>query len=356
MSLYKRGGMWWSRIVWHGEVLQRSTKCRNKTKARDVESAIRNALATGEVGILDRTNTPTLVNFGPRFEQHLKAHVATRTARFYKDSFASLTKFAPMATTRLHLIDTNLIERFKQARLKDVMPGTVNNDLRTLRRALHLAAEWKMITRSPKITLLPGERQREFVISEPLLKKFIVQCSPSMARLLPFLIDTGLRISEACALTWDTVSLEPKEGAERGWVYVIKGKSKYAKRHIPLTARAHAVLAECRKVSKGPFVFTAFDGRRRMSRHWPAEQFAAMRDKLKLPWDCVLHSTRHTFCTRLGESGCDAFTIQRLAGHSSIVISQRYVHPTPERLESAIEQLEVSTKSSTSTEAKNVSV
>jgi integrase len=39
-----------------------------------------------------------------------------------------------------------------------------------------------------------------------------------------------------------------------------------------------------------------------------------MRDALLLPWDCVIHSTRHTFCTRLGERGADAFTIQRLAG------------------------------------------
>ena len=36
----------------------------------------------------------------------------------------------------------------------------------------------------------------------------------------------------------------------------------------------------------------------------------------------------------------DAFAIQRIAGHSSILISQRYVHPTPERLETAFAQLE----------------
>ena len=57
---------------------------------------------------------------------------------------------------------------------------------------------------------------------------------------------------------------------------------------------------------------------------------------MELPADCVIHSCRHTFCARLGESGCDAFTIMKLAGHSSITISQRYVHPTPERLDSAI--------------------
>ena len=44
--------------------------------------------------------------------------------------------------------------------------------------------------------------------------------------------------------------------------------------------------------------------------------------------------------TRLGESGADAFTIMRIARHSSITVSQKYVHPTPELLERAIEGLE----------------
>ena len=53
-----------------------------------------------------------------------------------------------------------------------------------------------------------------------------------------------------------------------------------------------------------------------------------------------LYDLRHTFLTRLGEAGADAFTIQKMAGHSSIVVSQRYVHPTPERVEEAISRLE----------------
>ena len=54
--------------------------------------------------------------------------------------------------------------------------------------------------------------------------------------------------------------------------------------------------------------------------------------------DFVLHSLRHTMLTRLGESGVDAFTIMRIAGHSSIVVSQRYIHPTPEAVERAFER------------------
>jgi integrase len=58
--------------------------------------------------------------------------------------------------------------------------------------------------------------------------------------------------------------------------------------------------------------------------------------------DFVLHSLRHTMLTRLGESGVDAFTIMRIAGHSSITVSQRYIHPTPEAIERAFERLQLS--------------
>jgi integrase len=42
----------------------------------------------------------------------------------------------------------------------------------------------------------------------------------------------------------------------------------------------------------------------------------------------VLYSLRHTFLTRLGESGCDVWTLARIAGHGSTAISARYVHPS----------------------------
>jgi integrase len=42
----------------------------------------------------------------------------------------------------------------------------------------------------------------------------------------------------------------------------------------------------------------------------------------------VLYALRHTFLTRLGEAGCDAWTLAPIAGHSSIAMSARYVHPS----------------------------
>jgi integrase len=46
------------------------------------------------------------------------------------------------------------------------------------------------------------------------------------------------------------------------------------------------------------------------------------------PFVLYSYSLGHTFLTRLGESGCDAWTLARTTGHSSITISSTYVHPS----------------------------
>jgi hypothetical protein len=43
--------------------------------------------------------------------------------------------------------------------------------------------------------------------------------------------------------------------------------------------------------------------------------------------------------TRLGESGCDAWTVARIAGHSAISMSMGFVHPSQAAVEKAMTQL-----------------
>jgi integrase len=70
----------------------------------------------------------------------------------------------------------------------------------------------------------------------------------------------------------------------------------------------------------------------------------------------VMHSLRHTMLTRLGESGTDAFTIMRIAAHSSVVVSQRNVHPTPETVERAFERLQLQASGSFALEASRLGI
>jgi site-specific recombinase XerD len=47
------------------------------------------------------------------------------------------------------------------------------------------------------------------------------------------------------------------------------------------------------------------------------------------------YTLRHTALTKLARAGCDAFTLARIAGRSSITITQRYVHPQADAIERA---------------------
>jgi integrase len=220
--------------------LQRSTKCRNKNDAAQVESVWKSDLAKGEAGIY---KPPTLSEFSAPFLNHLPTRVSKRTFRFYVDAWRPLVE-SPLGQIKLNQIDGLKLEAFTQERLKVVGVTTVNHSLRTLRRALHLAEQWKLIPRAPKISLLRGEMGREFVITEEILAKLLKLCDeqelsqvkpfparrfhPEMKALLPFLIDTGLRAGEVCRLDWEDVSLKG-----RGSVFIRHGKSKYSRRHVP---------------------------------------------------------------------------------------------------------------------------
>jgi integrase len=53
----------------------------------------------------------------------------------------------------------------------------------------------------------------------------------------------------------------------------------------------------------------------------------------------VLYSLRHTLFTRLGEPGCDAWTLARIAGHSNVSMSSRCVHPSEDAVLFAMARL-----------------
>jgi integrase len=250
-----------------------------------------------------------------------------------------LLEYPALSSARLDKIDEALIERYVQERRKRVSPATVNRQLATLRRALRLAQEWKIIDRVPRIRLLPGERVRDFVLTREQERNYFALLSNPLRDVAILILDTGLRIGEALALEWADVHLDPGVETRFGYIRIREGKSRNAKRAVSLTGRVKTMLDERRKTASCPLVFATVN-------HGPYRGtylnrlHQKSREKLKLPADFVLHSLRHTMLTRLGEAGVDAFTIMRIAGHSSIMMSQRYVHPSSEALGRAIERLE----------------
>jgi integrase len=241
MAVYKQKGskFWWYKFTWKGEAVRRSTKQTNKRVAEQIEAAQKTSLAKGEVGIVEREPAPTLKQFSGRFMHAVSIRCAEkpRTVEFYREKLNRLLEYPAMASAALDAIDEALIEEYVQQRRKLVAPATVNRQLATLRRALRLAHEWKVIDRLPRIRLLQGERTREFVLSREQEPVYLNATPEPLKDLALLMLDTGLRDGEALALKWPDLHLKPAPTAKFGYLQVWKGKSAKARRTVSLTAR-----------------------------------------------------------------------------------------------------------------------
>jgi integrase len=351
--IYKRGNVYWYKFMWNGRLVRETTKQGNDKVARQMESAHRTALAKGEVGIREKKIVPTLAEFcSGRVEPWARATFEKSCRKnwtWYRTGIRALTAYKPLAGARLDEITGELSSEFASHRLGQGMQvATANNSLRVLRRILNLAVEWGVLDSAPKVKTLPGERRRERVITPEEEARYLAVAPEPLASVAAVLADTGMRPEECFRLRWEDVTwLNGRHGA----LLVTRGKTAAARRVIPMTLRVRGVLEsrwnEIGRPEEG-WIWTssARSGHVEPStlRKQHANAFKAIAEEAakrneKPVRSFVLYSLRHTFLTRLGQSGCDVWTLARIAGHSCITISARYVHPSEDAVLAAVERL-----------------
>ena len=352
--IYKRGNVYWYKFMWSGQLLRESTKQGNDKVARQMESAHRTSLAKGEVGIREKKPQPTLVQFiEKRFEPWAKATFEKTSPKtwldWYRVGLRAIKAYKPLADAKLDEITSERIAGFGAHRqTENRQVSTINSSLRVLRRVLRLAVEWGALETMPRVKLLQGERHRERVVSQEEEARYLAAAPEPVGSIAAVLVDTGLRPEECFRLCWEAITWL---NGRHGTLLVTHGKTGAARRVLPMTPRVRNIL-EARWEAAGKPV---------EGRVWPAptrsghvescslkKQHAktfrtvaeqAAKNNLKPVRPFVLYSLRHTFLTRLGESGCDVWTLARIAGHSSITISSRYVHPSQDAVLNAMSRL-----------------
>jgi integrase len=221
--------------------------------------------------------------------------------------------------------------RAKGLKGKTLAASSVNSRLRVLRRIFHLAVEWGEIDSAPKFKLEPGEQHREFVLPPTEEARYLSAASPLLADVATILVDSGMRPEESFRQRWENVTWS---NGRFGTFLVKHGKTKAARRVLPMTARVRAILDRKWEAAGKPAEGWIFPAPTKSEHVEPSTLKKQHRNALKnsnvRPF--VLYSLRHTFLTRLGESGCDVWTLARIAGHSSIAMSNRYVHPSADKV------------------------
>jgi len=343
MAIYKRGNVYWYKFMWDRKMIRESTKQGNDKVARQMEAAHRTSLAKGEVGIREKKKVPTFTDFADK--QFLPWAESTFAAKrktwlYYRNGVRRLKAFGPLSTVGLD--DSKLAEKVAgytaRRQAKGLEISSINRELQVLRRLLHLAVEWGFLEHAPKVRMLPGERHREFVLSQDEEAKYLAGASELLCSVATVLADTGMRPEECYRLQWEHVTWI---NGRFGTLSVTHGKTSAARRTLPMTPRVRALLESRWDAAGKPIEGWVWPAPSKSGHLEPSSLKKQHQKALKVskvrPF--VLYSLRHTFLTRLGASGCDVWTLARIAGHSSVAISARYVHPSEDAVLSAVEKL-----------------
>ena len=343
MGLFRRGRIWWFRFEFDGRRLQESSRSTNKRLAQDLESKRKIDLAEGNAGIRRKAPPP---RFDEAVEQSLEWSRDThrpKTHELHKLNCETLSRF--FGRRRLDQITPEMVEHFRQIRLREhrknahdkstVSPATVNRALATLRLIFnHL--ELQSPTRKGMFFKEGGQTR---VVSEKEELAYMRETSQPLRDIATIILQTGVRPEEVFRMQVRNLDFA------RRTIFNPLGKTKAAKRTIPMTGEVHDILK--RRVDQAPDQWVFFSPARPGRPAQPDRPIRSVRKahdaavrRAGISEHFRLYDLRHTYATRAAQAGVDVLTLAALLGHTTVQMTSRYVHPTDQHKRGAAEKLE----------------
>lgn len=229
----------------------------------------------------------------------------------------------------LSLITRALIEEWIDFRLDHGLEAsTVNRDLARFRAVLRWAERegWLGINPINQVRQLEESEGRIRWLSDPEEVRLKAHCPEWLWRMIRFALLTGFRQGEQLSLRWDQV--------HGGLIWLTAAQTKGKRgREFPIEGPLAAVLQEQRQAPNASdiWVFPNMSGGNRWSQYNLFKKWSEVRTEAQL-LDFRWHDLRHTFVSRLVQSGAKLEVVQELAGHENFQTTLRYRHFHPDHL------------------------
>lgn len=316
-----------------------------KRGAEQYERDIRNALADGTYGKRKGEDIPTLADFEDRY---FKQHVAKLPKASTRDGYRAIFEHhlvPKLGKLRLNAITTDALDQLAADIIASGRkPKTVNNVLSCMKTALDMAATWGVIQASevPEIHWMKVDQQGfDFLSFEelPLLLAAAWAGPVLFGSMIQFATHTGMRQGELLAVRKRDIDrrnwlVRVERSAWKG----IEGGTKNTKvRHIPLNACAVEAIERLPE-SSSEYLFPGADGGKLTKGEckWP---LWGACDRAGIGRRIGWHVLRHTFASHLAMRSVPITAIQKALGHSTINMTLRYAHLSPEFLRDAVDAL-----------------
>lgn len=311
----KNSKYWWYDFTVRGERHRGSTKETQLARAQKI-AALKLSQAIEGTDPLDR-KAPTLLEFSSRFVEWVKtARLEHDTQRYYLNGWR-LLQSTSLPNVRLDRINADVVEalRFPGS------PSNGNNALRTLRRILNKAQEWKVIREIPNFKLFK-EEGRALRLDDEAEAKLLKVAEQPLKDIIVLMRDTGMRNARELY----RIRIENIDWNNRV-VFNPNSKTKKGRRFVPMSERVvNILLVRCGDRKEG-WVFPSRQKGKHITGGLVNKQWVRARKKAGLPENLVLYCARHDFGTYVLQKTGNIAAVMNSMGHSDVKTAMTYQHP-----------------------------
>ncbi len=310
----KRGSSWTAEVRKGGQRL---------TATFDSKSQAQNWISRTEADIADAkySTIPDKI-FGDLLEKYRKEVTPTKRGKKWEETRIGLFLRDEFAQVHLRDLDQTHFAVWRDRRLRSVSEASVLREWNILSNACKRALqEWKWLEFHPmkgvEKPTKPPSRDRIYTDEEigRLMHSMGTDLGTVVGRVgaaFLFALETAMRCGEICGLTWDRVNLEKR------FLVVMEGKTRAAKREIPLSQKAIDILERLPKSDK---VFS-------LGESTLDATFRRAKQKA-LILDATFHDSRATAITRLAKK-LDILSLARMVGHKDLRMLMVYYRESAE--------------------------
>ena len=260
--------------------------------------------------------------------------------KYPKDAIRMYVKWIGpvMGDKTLVEITPALVDSLKKSMLQ-LSPQSQKHVLTLLGEIFNQARKWSLFEgESPtkQVKLPQSDNRRMRFLTQEEAQRLLAELkkrSPELWRMSLLSLHTGMRAGEIFHLRWEHVNLTDRT------VTIMDGKGEQS-RVCHMTDQVFQMfqdLSSLHKPMAGKLVFPK-KGTENETRYQTGSGFQGIVSSIGLNDGItdrrnriVFHSLRHTFASWLVQRGVPLYTVQKLMGHKTVIMTQRYAHLAPDQ-------------------------
>lgn len=309
------------RFTANGKLVRKSTCVEDKRLAEELYGRIRKKIRQGRYSDDYHGDRKTFAEATDRYMKDYSGQKALKSVLIDK---VSLKHLLPVFGDKfLSQVTPDMIVRFKTLRRNEgAAASSINKELAFSKHLYNVAIkEWGWLRFNPfaqvSLERLPQPRDRHLTREE--FDRLYQACMERLKPIVLIAVNTGMRQDEILSLTWQQVDFKNEALA-------IEHTKSGRRRSVPMIAPVKSLLLELGKVRHidSQYVFPSTAGTKidaSKIRNW----FRQACRKAGIE-NFRFHDLRHTCGSWLAQNGVDLYVVQRILGHSSSAMTQRYAH------------------------------